>query len=467
VAAPFYAQLKDIQLSDLQALWTSGVFDPANYDRLYLSEETSILFSQLWGEPSPDSVFITDPDLIPESIWIYPRALAVIPFEELLPSYSIIPVNGSDPLGSSYDDTSYPLSFPIYLEIIYPGSLEPIQIPTINNFDPAKLTSVALTGVTALVRDTAAIMEEKGILYPGEQIKDILISADIAHINNEVPFAEDCPPPDPNLDILSFCSDDTYIALLESVGADIIELSGDHFADKGPGAMLHSLELYEQNGYLTYGGGENLQAGLDPLLIEHNANRLAFIGCNAKADDMYATASETNPGASRCDFDWMAAEIQRLSSQGYLVIATMQHEEIDSFFPVALQLYDFHRLADAGAVIVSGSQAHHPQGFELSDTSFIHYGLGNLFFDQWYLASYNPEQHINKDKAMIDIHYFYDGSYLNTRLVYLQFVDNAQPRPMTSKEETSFVADLYQSSKWNERWIYLYPVGYFTTTENQ
>jgi poly-gamma-glutamate synthesis protein (capsule biosynthesis protein) len=272
---------------------------------------------------------------------------------------------------------------------------------------------------------------------------------DITHISNEVPFAEDCPSPDPNQESLYFCSKDEYIQLLEAVGTDIVELSGDHFGDWGPEAMFHSLELYNQRNWLTYGGGETLQTGLAPVFIEHNGNRFAFIGCNGKAHDRYATASDTNPGASPCDFDWMFEEIRRLSGLGYLVIATMQHEEVDSFYSIAIQQHDFRGLADSGAVIVSGSQAHHPQAVEFYNSSFIHYGLGNLFFDQWHLAHYNPTFHFNKDKSFIDIHYFYEGSYINTRLIPLQFIDNARPRPMTPEERIDFLELVFSSSVWD------------------
>jgi poly-gamma-glutamate synthesis protein (capsule biosynthesis protein) len=292
-------------------------------------------------------------------------------------------------------------------------------------------------------------MEDNGILYPSLDIGPLLSNVDITHISNEVPFAEDCPSPDSNLESLYFCSKDEYIQLLEAVGTDIVELSGDHFGDWGPEAMLHSLDLYHQRDWLTYGGGENLQAGLDPVFIEHNGNHFAFIGCNGKAHDKYATASETSPGASRCDFDWMMEEISKLSNLGFLVIATMQHEEVDSFYPIAIQKYDFRRLADSGATIVSGSQAHHPQAVEFTNSSFIHYGLGNLFFDQWYLARYNPSEHINKDKSFIDIHYFYEGSYINSRLIPLQFIDNARPRLMTPEEKIVFFDQVYDSSIWN------------------
>ncbi len=71
------------------------------------------------------------------------------------------------------------------------------------NYDPQKLTSVILTGTTALTRGTGRLMDEKGSLYPGENIRELLKSADITHISNEISF-------DPNCKLVSsgtqFCS---------------------------------------------------------------------------------------------------------------------------------------------------------------------------------------------------------------------------------------------------------------------
>jgi len=467
LVAPFYSKLDNIQYSDLSSFWKSGPIESLEINSLYVSDETKLFLSQFWGVPSSEGLSIIDNDLILKEIWYDSTALAIIPFDQLEPSFKVISVDNHNPLSSSADGDLFPLTFPIYLSLPDPALFQPIQVTDITNFDPSKLTSVALTGVTAMVRDTAVIMEENGILYPGDDIRDLLIAADITHINNEVPFSADCPPPDSSQDSLSFCSSDSYIELLESIGTDIIELSGDHFSDHGAEAMLHTIEIYSQHELIVYGGGKTLQDGLDPVFIEHNGNKIAFIGCNAKSAEIYGTASLTEPGASRCDFDWMIPEISRLSDEGYLVISTMQHEEVDSFFPIALQLYDFRRLSDAGASIVSGSQAHHPQGIEITGSKFIHYGLGNLFFDQWHLARYNPDQHINKDKSFIDFHYIYDGRYINTRLIPLQFIDNARPRVMTKDEEAQLLEDFFEASKWNDRWIYLYATGYIKILENQ
>jgi len=467
LVAPFYSSIDNIQFSNLSSFWEFGPNDNLEFSTIFMSSETKIFLSQFWGVPYTEGISIVENDQILDKIWYDSTALAIIPFDQLEPSYKVVSVDNHQPLSPSFEDDSYHLTFPIYLSITEPAIFQPFQVQKIVNFDPSKLTSVVITGVTAMARDTAAIMEDNGVLYPGDDIRDILISADITHINNEVPFAADCPPPDSNQDSLSFCSSDSYIELLVSIGADIIELSGDHLNDHGAEAMLHTLEIYDEYGFIVYGGGRTLQDGLESVIIEHNGNEIAFIGCNAKSAEIYGKASLTEPGASRCDFEWMIPEISRLEDEGYLVIATMQHEEVDSFFPIAYQLYDFHQLSDAGASIVSGSQAHHPQAIEITGSKFIHYGLGNLFFDQWYLAKYNPDQHINKDKAFIDFHYIYDGSYINTRLIPLQFIDNARPRVMTEEEEGLFLEDFYKASKWNDRWIYLYSTGYIKSLEDQ
>jgi len=451
LVAPFPSLVEDLESLDLLTFWQTGISSSTSIVELTLSEETKLALTLLWGEPDPGALIVLEADSILSFLWANPKSISIIPFEQLTPYLKILSLDGQNPLSPDFVPDQYDLTFPIYLSSLS-DPLEALPLgDLLTNFDHTKLTTIALTGVTALVRDTAFIMEEKGLLYPAEDIHSLLESADITHISNEVPFAEDCPSPDSYQSSLHFCSKDEYIQLLEILGTDIVELSGDHFGDWGPEAALHSLNLYHERNWLTYGGGETLTEGLKPVFIDHNGNQFAFIGCNGKVHDRYATASDTNPGSSRCDFEWMLAEISRLQELGYLVIATMQHEEIDSFYPVAIQKWDFRRLSDAGAVIVSGSQAHHPQALELTGTSLIHYGLGNLFFDQWYLAQYNADQHINKDKSFIDLHHFYDGSYINTQLITLQFVDNARPRLMTPSEREIFLAEVFQASQWNNQ----------------
>jgi poly-gamma-glutamate synthesis protein (capsule biosynthesis protein) len=320
-----------------------------------------------------------------------------------------------------------------------PGSAAPL-LPVAGNRDPGRLTLLAMTGVTALVRATAFTMERRGVLYPGKDVGAWLRDADLTHISNEVPFARDCPYPDPVQPDMRFCSDARYIGLLEDVGADVIELTGDHFQDWGAAAMRYTLELYRERGWGYYGGGENYADGAKALLIEHNGNRFAFIGCNGKGGS-FAQASENRPGAVTCDFETMQAEIARLKAEGYLPVATFQHFEYYTYKAQPDQVRDFRRLAEAGAVIVSGSQAHQPQALDFAGGALIHYGLGNLFFDQYDVSEATRQ-------GFIDRHVFYNGRYLGAELLGIQFVDYARPRPMTAEEQGDLLNKVFKASGW-------------------
>jgi poly-gamma-glutamate synthesis protein (capsule biosynthesis protein) len=120
---------------------------------------------------------------------------------------------------------------------------------------------------------------------------------------------------------------------------------------------------------------------------------------------------------------------------------TFQYNEYYHYEPTEIQAQDFHAIADAGAVIVSGSQAHHPQTFDFAGRSFIHYGLGNLFFDQIDLQDGTGD-------AFIDRHVFYDGRYLGAELITISFVDYARPRFMTPKERAAFLSVVFAAGGW-------------------
>ena len=371
--------------------------------------------------------------------WANGKAWGIVPFETLAPRWKVLMVDGHSPLRKGFDPAAYPLAAPI--SIAGPEDLaaayRPALIP-ISNRDPQKITVLAMTGVTALVRATAFAMEQKGVLYPGRDIGEYLLEADLTHISNEVPFAENCPYPNPVQADVRFCSDPRYIKLLESVGTDIVELTGDHFQDWGTQAMHYTLGMYRERGWAYYGGGANLNEARQAITLEHNGNRLAFIGCNAKG---LARAGANQPGAATCGFEFMREQIARLRSEGYMPIATFQHYEYYTYPPQGSQVLDFRQMAQAGAVVVSGSQAHQPQAFNFHAQALIHYGLGNLFFDQYDVS-------LAARQGFIDRHIFYDGRHISTELLTHLFVDYARARPMTTSERENLLIKVFRASGW-------------------
>jgi poly-gamma-glutamate synthesis protein (capsule biosynthesis protein) len=439
LVSPFPTLIDGVSTQELLSAWRgspSGVFTKTP---LLVEESTLKTFTSLWGEPASNAVQVVDAGELHNMAWNTMTAWAIIPFEQIKPTWKVLMIDGQSPIQKSFDPAAYPLTVSYQLICVNPCQLPIEQKLSFRNYDPGKLTTVILTGVTALVRITAKKMDTKGITYPAEEIGDLLREADILHINNEAPFYGGCPEPDPHKPKLTFCSRPRYIELLTDIGTDVIELSGDHFADYDETAMYETFDIYDQYNIPYYGGGRNVGEGKKPLLLEVNGNKLMFIGCGYKT--IYSSATDTKPGAVPCDFDYMVEQIKIYRSQGYLPIVTFQYNEFDTPEARPQQVLDFRVMAEAGAVIVSGSQAHVSQVMEFHQDAFIHYGLGNLFFDQ---MSVNLTR-----RAFLDRHVFYDGRYLGVELITTFLEDYARPRYMTEAERTQFLTEYFVKSGWN------------------
>ncbi len=442
VAAPFPTLVDEVEAVDLLRAWQGKPGGPFAGAPLLVAPQTRVMLENLWGPADPRRVQSVEAADLLETAWQEQPAWAILPFEELEPRWKILRVDGQSPLERTFDPASYPLAAPIRLagtEAALNSLPAALQLPT--NRDPQKLTVLVMTGVTALSRHIGEVMEEKGVTYPARDIRTWLSGADLTHISNEVSFYQDCPKPGPLRADMRFCSHPKYIQLLEFIGTDIVELTGNHNLDWGFQPYFDTLEMYRAKGWQTFGGGANLEEARRPLFVDHNGNRLVFIGCSpAGPEAVWATPDE--PGAAPCQINKLELEVQHLRAEGYLPIVTLQAFESDTYQPnVAQAAPDFRRLARAGAVIVSGSQSHFPQTMTFVEDSFVHYGLGNLFFDQM-----NPPE---ARQQFIDRHVFYDGRYLGVELLTTLLEESARPRPMTAGERNALLQEIFSLSEWS------------------
>jgi poly-gamma-glutamate synthesis protein (capsule biosynthesis protein) len=440
LVTPFPTTTDGIALKTIQDAWAGKPSGPFAGQPLRMTASTLAAFSEAWGIPANSSVSIAEASQLIETAWTNRPAWAIVPFEELDPRWKVLSVDGQSPVHNDFNAAAYPLKLNF--------SLKPAVFPLLSsNRDPNRLTVLAMTGVTALVRATADRMDKKGVLYPGEEIRTVLRSADLTHVSNEVSFDPNCPTPDPWTASLQFCSDPRYIALLEDIGVDIVELTGNHLLDYGTGPMLTTLDMYDQRGWLHYGGGRNLTDAHQAVKVINHGNRLAFLGCNpvGPASDW---ATDSSPGSAPCDYQQMKEEIASLRSEGYLPIMTFQYNEYYQPFPTDYEQRDFRSMADAGAIIVSGSQAHVPAAMEFYEGSFIHYGLGNLFFDQMSHRLDNGTIIHDTRNVFVDRHIFYDGRYIGTELLTYIIEDYARPRAMTDLERANFLQEIFSATVW-------------------
>ena len=459
LAAPFPTLIDSVTLSDLKAYWQGELsLALSDVQALYLPEAVDAVWQSQWGEPVNPGVIVDDQIPTADALW-EGNAWAILPFEALESSLKVIAVDGLSPLADNFEAAIYPLTLDFALVQSEGSNPDAVAVQAVldtlsaTNRDPDKMTTLVMTGVTALVRATAYRMEEYGVRYPAEGIVDWLASADLTHISNEVSFYEDCPYPDPHSRLLFFCSNPDYIDLFDYVGADIIELTGNHNNDSayvyGVDVVPFSIDLYNERGMVYFGGGLDLADAMTPATITHNGNKLAFIGCNASGPD-YAWATGEHGGSAPCgDYEWMTSEISRLKEEGYLPIATFQYYEDYYNFPSETMVHDFGLMAEAGAAIVNGSQAHFPKGMAFQNDAFIDYGLGNLFFDQMGYTDQYGNNTIKTRWEIVQRHTFYDGKLLSTELLTAMLYDYAQPRPMTPAERQVFLEELFTASGWN------------------
>jgi poly-gamma-glutamate synthesis protein (capsule biosynthesis protein) len=450
VAAPFPTVADDISFDNFKKFWAGDGTALANASAdgqtpptLFMDADTRAAMVLLLGEPADNAkIQLSLPENVLADAWLARGAsLAVVPFDKLEARWKLLRVDGINLFEREADMATYPLTL-VVRAAGDAGMLSRIEsaIPASNNRDLSKLAIVAMTGVTAMVRGTAVKMEQNGVTYPGEKIRDWLTTADVAHISNEVSFWDQCPPPSYN-DGVTMCSNPKYMELLRYVGTDVIELTGNHLWDYGFQKLGPTIDLYEQEGWKYFGGGRNIADALEPLTMTVNGNKIAFVGCNHFGVNWATTEMA---GSAPCspedpkDLAYQINLIRQLRAEGYQVIATLQYEEYYFYQSTPQQRRDFAALRDAGAVVVNGSQGHHAQAFDVSNQGFIHWGTGNLFF--------GDQNATGAKQTFVDRHVFYDNQYLGVDLRTAFIEDDSQPVPMTPEQRSELLNTLFDVS---------------------
>ena len=413
---------------DAQALddLLAGQYEP----RLIVATEIYELLLEAGLNPQTRSLPLAE---MRNALWRDRQAFALLPFEALTLQMRMLWVDDR-PIPDQLD--TYPL-----LVALNPAVLA--ELPW-QPFDATRLTRLTLSGVTALTRTTRSAIDQYGLDWAASGIRDYVRSSDFFHISNEVSFVEGCPGTIGQILLggnSSMCSKPEHFSLLTDLGVDVVELSGNHNNDFGYEAYYQTLGLYREAAMRTVGGGASLAEARAALYLEHDGGRIAMLSCNMPGP-YYAQVNEDptllggiRPGAAACDWPWLEAELPRLAAEADLVVVSVQHFEYEEYLPTDAQRWDYRKLADLGADIVVGTAAHKPQTFDLYQTSrgtqaFIHYGLGNLFFDQPFWGNM---------RFFMDTVYLYDGRLLSVELFPGIIEENARPRLMTPDERINFL----------------------------
>lgn len=301
-----------------------------------------------------------------------------------------------------------------------------------------EILTFAQTGVTALSRGMTRKLAQVGdAKFFTENIGEYLSHFDLTHTSNESSFSTAAN--DRNI-----CSKPEMIDVITSSGIDIIELTGNHNQDCGDQAAIETIDLYQNLGIKTVGGGKTANEAAIPLEISDKGTNITMLGYNYSTGG-YTT--DSTPGANLYTEEKARADIAAAKERGDFIIVDVQFFECNSYVNTSEdttcdyanssagdQIGFFRHLIDLGADIVVGTSAHQPQTFELYKDGAIYYGLGNLFFDQsWWPGT---------TRSIILVHYFLNGNLVQTRLVPTVYDQTYQTKLMETQDAETFLARL-------------------------
>ncbi|MGE5602415.1 MAG: CapA family protein [Nitrososphaerales archaeon] len=438
--------LDSIRLDELKGVWT-GAARSSNFATLYVGKEAATVLAPLLGRPGPRVKIVPD-DGVEAAVWGDRTGVGIVPFDRLTVRLRALKVNGQSPVDNRFRLDAWLLTARASLVGLTDRGRAALttaqgKLPATNR-DPAKLTVLVMTGVTAMARSSAAAIEKSGDYgFLARKVGPELAAADITTVSNEIPFAPGCMANNsPNTLVL--CSKPEYWKNLELSGVDAIGLTGNHLLDFGRKALLGTLALYEEKKIPVYGGGANEKAAAEPVVLEHNGNRLGFLGANQYGPPV-AWAGPDKPGSARFNLAKMQADIKALTQKADVVFAEVQHFETNYKgeyvnVPNDQAEIDFRGLSDAGADVVTGVMAHAPQAVEIRKGRLILYGLGNLYFDQTWSWPTRT--------GLVARHTIYDGELLNTELLVTVIDKNYQLRWASPAERKQVLGSIFAVSRW-------------------
>lgn len=209
-------------------------------------------------------------------------------------------------------------------------------------------------------------------------VKGIVSKNDYSIVNFECPVLEGEGKPivkcGPNLR----CGQNG-IKAIKWAGFDCVTLANNHFLDYGDNGVSRTLEVCENNGIETVGGGMDLVEASKILFKQIEGKTLAVINC---CEHEFSIATETSAGSNPLNpiRQYYAIKEAREKADYVLVIVHGGHEHYNLPSPRMQEIYRF--FIDAGADAVVNHHQHCYSGYEVYQDKPIFYGLGNFCFDK-------------------------------------------------------------------------------------
>lgn len=235
-----------------------------------------------------------------------------------------------------------------------------------------------------LGRTIGELIETQGFDAPFFYTSETLKTADITLGNLECPISD---RGDAEEKIYSFRAPIAAGESLRYAGFDLVSIAHNHILDYGPLALEDTLDNLASKDIHTVGAGMDQKAAYQPVFMDINGLRLAFLAFADIAPGNYDYLS-WEAGTDKAGIAWAHPQrihegVQAAKEQADLVIVLL-HNGYEFVETVSRFQQETAKLAiDSGATLVIGSHSHVLQRIEPYNDGLIVYSMGNFVFDNF------------------------------------------------------------------------------------
>ncbi len=216
-----------------------------------------------------------------------------------------------------------------------------------------------------------------------ENMKAVMMDADIFMINNEFPYTNRGTPTEGKQ--FTFRAKPESVKYLYDIGVDIVSIANNHVYDYGEESLLDTISTLEDAAMPFVGAGINLEEAVKPVYFIANDMKIAIVSATQierldRPDTVGAT--DNSPGVFRCWYNERILECVREAKENsdYVVAYIHWGTEMQET-PDWAQIEQGKQLAEAGADLIIGDHPHCLQPITyIGDTPLI-YSLGNFWFN--------------------------------------------------------------------------------------
>jgi len=264
--------------------------------------DTMIQACELFSAMNPVPRCLDATEIVPHLI-VNPDELAMLPAGLVVPSIKVLPVDGADLFGNA-EARSKPYPFTTVIEGPPVGwAYDPAEIRTLMSLgDSCPDRGVAFAAITqgrgwdwVFGGGTAAYNAvypnpvPEGFVGNGFNIVDavrtgnegavaeLVSGADITLDDFECPVVDDFTVND---GVVFSIDPQVLPRLRDTYGVDVATLAANHLFDRGTAGFLETLEQFEAAGIPTTGAGQDLDAALEPALLDVNGMTFGFVAFN-------------------------------------------------------------------------------------------------------------------------------------------------------------------------------------------